>query len=151
MNVYLVQHGKAEDDALTVEGLREVHEVAMFMRPSMNVNSIVHSVKHRAKETAEALAFLLSPIDGVKEVEGLKPMDDPKIWTNWIDSETKNIMLVGHLPHLNKLAEKLLMGQDFISLQSELQIRFKNGGIVCLERDDDWCYHLSWAVIPEIL
>ena len=148
MNVYLVQHGKAEDDTLTVEGLREVHEVAMFMRPSMNVNSIVHSVKHRAKETAEALDFLLSPMDGIKEVEGLKPMDDPKVWTENIDKETKNIMLVGHLPHLNKLAEDLLIGQ---TINSELQIRFKNGGIVCLERDDDWCYHVSWAVVPEIL
>ena len=148
MKVYLVQHGRAEDDALTKEGLTEVREVAMFMRPSMNVDSIVHSVKRRAKETAKALAFILSPVGGVKEVEGLKPMDDPKIWTNWIDSETKNIMLVGHLPHLNKLAENLIMGQ---TINSELQIRFKNGGIVCLERDDDLCYHISWAVIPEIL
>jgi phosphohistidine phosphatase len=141
MNVYLVQHGKAEDDVLTSRGLSEVREVAMFMRPNISVDSIVHSVKRRAKETAEVFDFMLSPINGIREVKGLKPMDDPTIWTDNIDKETKNIMLIGHLPHLNKLAENLL----------DLQILFQNGGIVCLERDDDWYYRVSWAVVPEIV
>jgi len=54
MNVYLVQHGKAEDDVLTSRGLSEVREVAMFMRPNISVDSIVHSVKRRAKDISKA-------------------------------------------------------------------------------------------------
>ena len=141
MNLYLVQHGKAENDSLTEEGLSEVRNVAMFMRSNITVDSIVHSVKRRARETAEVLDTILSPTGGITEVEGLKPMDDPEIWMENIDKIESNIMVVGHLPYLNKLAEDLL----------HATIHFKNGGIVCLERDDNWYYHILWAVVPEIV
>ncbi len=53
-------------------------------------------------------------------------------------------MLVGHLPHLRRLASLLLVGDP----EREI-IRFRNGAIVCLvQGDGHWL--LQWVLTPEL-
>jgi len=55
-------------------------------------------------------------------------------------------MLVGHLPHLSRLSGLLISGDP-----DRKVIEFKNGGVVCLERDDEGNWSVVWIIIPQIL
>ena len=116
MNVYLVQHGKAkakEDDPerpLTDDGMEEVRKIAGFIgkKSGNQPDSVYHSGKTRALETAQMMADSFSPSSEVIEVDGLKPLDDPSVWADRIEKIDDEIMLVGHLPHMSKLAALLI-------------------------------------------
>ncbi len=57
----------------------------------------------------------------------------------------KPLMIVGHLPHLNRLSSLLILGD-----QDKEVIRFTMGGIVYLSQmDDKWS--MEWAVIPKVI
>jgi phosphohistidine phosphatase len=55
-------------------------------------------------------------------------------------------MLVGHLPHLSRLASLLLTGSA-----DNAVINFKNSGFGCLERDEDNHWGITWILPPGIL
>jgi phosphohistidine phosphatase len=109
-------------------------------------NKIYHSGKTRARQTAELIAQQLDLLDNLEQADGLAPMDDPSIWAENIVKTTKDVILVGHLPHLQKLAA-LLLFQD----ENKTTIKFQNSGILCLERDDSSAWSLEWMVVPQVL
>ena len=116
MHLYLVQHGaaksKAEDPrrGLTDEGRRDVDRMAHFLAPlGLSLDRIEHSEKLRARQTAEILAARLQPAHGTHEIAGLTPHDDVEPVCARLQRESKNLMLVGHLPHLSHLASRLLV------------------------------------------
>ena len=154
MKLYLVQHGKAKtkdqspDRPLTDEGKAASEKTACFAaeQAGVSVDAVFHSSKIRAQETAEIMAAYLCPAKGVSEEKDLSPNDDPKAWAARLEERLEDIMLVGHLPHFSKLASLLLAGSD-----EKFSIDFKNSGIVCLRRDDNRNWLLSWLVTPEIL
>lgn len=154
MNLYLVQHAEArqkEEDPerpLSEKGRTDIRKIAVFIAENadIQVNSIMHSGKTRAQETAEVLVEYLNPPEGIKEVEGLKPLDDPAIWAEHLVAEKEDIMLVGHLPYLIKLSAHLLC-QD----ENKKTVDFRMGGVVCLKRDESGGWSVRWMVIPEIL
>jgi phosphohistidine phosphatase len=151
MQLYLIQHGTAKsreedpDRPLTDEGRRQVEAVLLstvrFGR--LGPARVLHSGKRRARETAELVADRLdSPAE---EVDGLAPDDDPDIWARRLSAQGPDLMLVGHLPHLSRLASQLLCGDSDREI-----VRFTNGGIVALEGDgQDWS--LRWAISPELV
>ena len=55
-------------------------------------------------------------------------------------------MLVGHLPHLNSLANTLLGLRPGDEL-----LRFQMGGCLCLERDDSGKWAVCWMLTPDLL
>lgn len=154
MKLLLVQHAEAKpeeedpDRPLSEKGLSEIHKTAAFINKQINlkINSIKHSPKTRARQTAEILAKFMNPSVGVSEAEGLKPLDDPSIWVDRLSNEKENIILVGHLPHLCGLASQLLC-QD----KSRTLINFQTGGAVFMERDESGSWTVCWIIIPEIL
>jgi len=154
MRLYLVQHGKAKskeedpDRPLTKRGLEEVRRVGSFVAKNggIQLKGIYHSGKTRAHQTAQTLAEVLSSGRDVMESEGLKPMDDPAVWANRIKNTDKDIMLVGHLPHLSKLTALLVSGDG-----EQQVVDFQNGGVVCLEKGSVQEWSLRWAVTPELL
>ena len=154
MILYLVQHGDAvsEDEnpqrPLSDLGRTQTEKTAAFATASgaVDVQVIYHSGKLRAQQTAEILERQIQPKNGVQQTDGMAPNDDPQIWTGRLADMQDDIMLVGHLPHLSRLAARLLCGN---SVQEVVQ--FQNAGIVCLERDIDLIWGVSWAVIPRIL
>ncbi len=153
MLLYLVRHGKAKSEAedpsrpLSEKGSQEISRTASYLaRLNISVNQIFHSGKLRAKQTAEVLSGNLKPINGTLETEGLAPSDDPAIWAERLDEIADPIMLVGHLPHLEKLTTLLLTGntnRDIVSI--------KTGGVICLEKDNAGVWSLQWMITPEIV
>ena len=107
---------------------------------------IFHSPKVRAKQTAEVLSEHIKPSKGISEVDGLAPLDEPDIWAQRLKDIPDDIMLVGHLPHLDRLASLLLCGD-----KEKHAISFKMAGIVCLKRTDTGSYELQWMVTPDIV
>ena len=154
MHLYLVQHGEAwskEHDperSLSEGGNEAVNEVNNFLEENcrIEVDTIYHSGKRRALETADILSKSVAAENGLKETEGLAPMDDPSLWEKKLRDMHQNVMLVGHLPHLSKLAGLLLTGDA-----SRAPVQFHQGGIVCLFRNEDHQWMIDWVVIPEIL
>src|SRR5437867_4941119 len=115
MRAYLVQHGKAktaEEDpnrGLTDEGREEVARVGEFLCGlRVSVSLIQHSGKARAEETAHILASTMRCASGPSHTDGLDPSDDPFLTANFIGVYTDDILIVGHLPHLERLTSLLL-------------------------------------------
>jgi phosphohistidine phosphatase len=153
MKVYLVQHAEAkredEDPArpLSDRGREDVKRVAEFLKPlGLKVSRILHSGKLRAKQTAEIISGGISSEKGIQEASGLAPLDDPSEWVQRLSSETEDVMLVGHLPHLARLAGILLTGNP-----EHAPIKFRQGGVVCLERSEEGKWLVAWAVTPELV
>lgn len=151
LRLYLVQHAEAkreeEDPArpLTIRGREEAFKVARHAaRIGVRVEKILHSGRLRALQTAEIMGEELNPSGGIEQAEGLDPLADPKIFAERLKSLDEDIMVVGHLPHLSKLAGLLLTGDAGIE-----PVRFRTAGIVCLERDEEGRWSLLWALRPE--
>jgi phosphohistidine phosphatase len=153
MLIYLVQHADAkreEEDLsrpLSEKGLKDIEKVASYVsKLNIKVHKIFHSSKLRALQTAEVLSENLKPTRGISEVDGLTPLDNPRIWAERLKGLPDDVILVGHLPHLGKLASLLLCGNADKNIVS-----FKMAGIVCLKRGDDGSFSLQWMLTPEIV
>jgi len=133
VQLYLVQHGqsKTEDEdperPLTDQGVEDVARVAHHAVAQLGVRPtrVFHSGKTRARQTAEAWGEMLDA--DVEQADALAPT----IWLERLRSEADDLMLVGHLPHLARLAGLLLIGAADRSV-----VRFRQGGLVRLERTD---------------
>jgi phosphohistidine phosphatase len=152
MKLYLVQHAKAASEqadpqrGLTEEGFSEIQKVAAFVKPlNLCVDYLWHSGKKRAAQTAEILAEAIK-IKTQTIHEGLGPNDDVKAFKDEVVSAGGDIIVVGHLPFLSKLASLLLAGAE-----SANTVAFKNGGIVCLDRSETNQWQIDWMIIPELL
>ena len=153
MRLYLVQHGPSasqEEDSrrpLTEAGRRAVHKLAQHVSQfPLSIDVIEHSGKLRAQQTAEILDLQLRPSLGSKEVEGLAPADPVGPAVERLRGEKKDVMMVGHLPHLKSLANTLLG----LKAGAEL-IRFQMGGCLCLESDDRGQWIVCWLLTPDLL
>src|SRR6266702_736262 len=110
VHLYLVQHGQAKAEAddperpLTDQGVADVEGVARHAVNHLGVRParVAHSAKTRARQTAEIWARLLDA--DIAPSDGLAPNDDPATWAARLDSEVDDLMVVGHLPHLGRLA-----------------------------------------------
>ncbi|MBA7695485.1 hypothetical protein ES703_104113 [subsurface metagenome] len=153
MKLYLVQHAKAaskETDSqrpLTEEGRRDIQKVAAFIKSlNLSVDYLWHSGKNRAQQTAEILSEVVEVKKEMAAHEGLSPNDNVTVLKDELISSRQDIMIVGHLPFLPKLASLLLTNSE-----SSNTVAFKNGGIVCLNYSDDNQWQLQWMIIPELL
>ncbi|WP_455392646.1 phosphohistidine phosphatase SixA [[Eubacterium] cellulosolvens] len=154
MRLYLVQHGlaKSKDEdperPLTEMGWAETKKIATLVATVGDIkpSRIIHSGKTRAKQTAEMLAQHLEMNENIEQAEGLAPMDEPVLWLRKLEEANEDLMLVGHLPHLAKLAASLLFNDE-----NKTTIKFRNSGIVCLERDNESTWGLNWIIIPDVL
>jgi phosphohistidine phosphatase len=124
-----------------------IRQMASFLarKEAIKVSHILHSGKRRAEQTAEILAEELLP-GSVTATDGLNPLDDPAIWNGRLAETNEDLMLVGHLPHLGKLAAQLVTGDA-----EQNPVAFRMGGIACLERQEDGNWVVGWMVVPEIL
>ena len=74
MNLYLLQHGQSvpeevdPDRPLSGQGREDIRKTAAFAaRAGVRVDTIWHSGKTRARQTAEALAQAIEPRRGLEE------------------------------------------------------------------------------------
>ena len=129
MRLYLVRHGEAlrEPEELSPRGRAQADWLAEdLVRTGVQVAEIQHSGKARARETAERLALRIGA--RVSFLSGLKPDDDPALVGEILLAEEQDLMIVGHLPHLPRLAAWLVGG---VSPRIELG----NGDLLAFERE----------------
>jgi len=154
MKLYLVRHGEAKSEyedperRLKDSGRREVQAVAARLgRFKLPVGAVWHSGKARARETAEVMhGAVVCPVPPIVH-PGLEPDDPPDGVQAEIERSEHDLMIVGHLPFLARLASLLLAGWT-----EGVAIDFQPGGAVCLERlrpGQKW--HVLWAVTPALL
>ncbi len=153
MFLYLIQHAEAlskEEDAtqsLSDKGIRDIEKVAAFISGSgIKLKNICHSGKMRSIQTAQILSDHIKPEKGTKLADALDPMDDPETWYTMLNDSRENVMLVGHLPHLEKLSSWLLCGD-----KDKKVIDFQMGSIVCLNRSEDGSWAIEWMITPEMI
>ena len=152
MAIYLIQHGRSlsgesdPDPGLAPEGVADTERIAgVAAGYGVCVGIIRHSAKARARETAVLFAAALDPERGIEETPGLKPMDDVPSFGKKLSYES-NVMLVGHLPFMGRMASHLVTGSADIPVFS-----FQNSGVVCLDREPgspSWL--IKWALMPHI-
>ena len=152
MPIYLVQHALSlpkdmdPEKGISPEGRSQAETIAEVARGyAVAVTQIRHSGKKRAKETADIFTKALAPPEGVAEMPGLAPLDDVTLVAEALLPES-NLMLVGHLPFMERLAAYLVTG-----LATRPVFKFQNAGIVCLDHHpdvDSWV--VTWSLSPRI-
>ena len=148
MRIYLVQHALASDEAqdpkraLSQQGKQDIVRTAgflsLFVQPQPKF--VFHSGKLRAKQTAEMFAEAWHLKGDIMQVDDLSPNADAQVWAAKLNAMHDDVLIVGHLPHLPRLASLLLCGDADIQ-----PVRFQNAGVVCLEKTDD-----AWQIIFHI-
>lgn len=148
MKIYLIQHGMAlpreknPDRPLSTQGEAQVQRTGEYLRSrGITADVIWHSKKIRAAQTAEIIAEALG-CKQIKARDDMNPKDPVKKFSEEISASKMDIVIVGHLPFLQKLGSRLLTGvekNDFIS--------FKNSGVLALDYDEKW--KIDWLVPPE--
>ncbi len=152
MSLYLVQHGlnlgkdKDPEKGLSEEGISTTKMIAQVAKSyKVEVLSIHHSPKKRARQTAELMSAVLLPQAGIQEKSGLLPLDDVALPAGNLANHDQ-LMLVGHLPFMERLCSLLVTGTP-----EHLIFKFQNSGIVCLDREDGSPYwFIKWALMPNI-
>ncbi|MEJ2038570.1 MAG: phosphohistidine phosphatase SixA [Desulfosarcinaceae bacterium] len=152
MALYLVQHGKSlpkerdPDQGLSETGIEETRRIAQVAAGyHVSVGRIHHSGKKRACQTAELFSEHLTPEHGIRQIDGIKPLDDVIDLAPDLDPGA-NLMLVGHLPFMARLAAYLITGK----IEPPV-FKFQNSGIVCLDKppqNGGWV--IVWTLMPHI-
>jgi phosphohistidine phosphatase len=149
MDFYLARHGEAVADAidprrpLTHAGRENVERVArLAVQKAVNLSVIFHSGILRAAQTAEIFAAHLAPGGAVLAMSGLRPEDDPSLAAAELAVSGSPVMLVGHLPHMNRLASLLALGDaegDGINFMPAMMACYSRAGSL-------WA--LKWTLTP---
>jgi phosphohistidine phosphatase len=152
MALYLVQHGQChskEKDPL--KGLSDLgrKQTALIAGVAadynVSVSKVAHSGKLRAKQTAEILADALKPQNGMPVISGIAPMDDVSSFAGSLALD-EDLMLVGHLPFMEKLIAFLVTGQEQPSI-----FQMQNSGVVCIDADPRTGKSIiKWTLMPKI-
>lgn len=152
MRLYLVQHGEAKDKTedparpLTEKGYNDVDRVGKALsRAMVQVRAIWHSGKQRAMETAKILSLTVESAEGTIAREDLSPNDPVDPICDELETAGVDVMIVGHLPFLNRLAS-LLISDD----EDGESVLFQKGAVLCLDRDND-NWSVAWMLTPDIL
>lgn len=151
MALFLVRHGRnlpEEIDSqkrLSREGITEVECVAARAQDrGVRVETIIYSPAARARQTAEIMASYLKPGHGAMEVSGLAANNDMQAFARTLDAR-ENIMVVGHLPFLERLCSYLVTGSA-----DTPTVSFKSGTMVCLEKDPEVpAWTVRWTITPD--
>ncbi len=151
MRLYLVQHGEARSESedaersLTARGEEETRKISdAAKRLGIRPAKIYHSGKKRAEQTAGIFATALDL--PARMGQGLNPGDDIRPWVERISAEGKDLMIVGHLPFLEKLASFLVCGDE-----GTKAVLFRYSAIVCLEKKEAGRWAVDRILKPEMV
>jgi phosphohistidine phosphatase len=135
VTVYLAHHADAvapdvdPQRPLSASGRMHADRMARLARQrDVNPAAIWHSGKLRARQTAEAYWRTCSPLAEFAAIRGLQPTDPPEWIRDRLIGESRDVMLVGHLPSLPKILA-LLTGDQTAG--------FPLHGLVALDQNAD--------------
>lgn len=145
MNVYLMRHGEAASGSsgepeLTARGVEQVAAMADWCSSQrIELESILHSSKLRARQTAEIVRSRIAAPCSLEERAGLKPDDDPFAVAALLEAATAPVLVVSHLPLLDCVAG-LLVEND----PHRVVVGFATAQLACFEKNDDG-WTLAWT------
>ena len=129
---------------LTPLGREAVEEVARLASVrNVQVSRVCHSGILRAKQTAEIFDSHLHSAMGVRPMTGLLPEDDPMIAKAELETAQQSIMMVGHLPHMKRLAALLATGNP----DREVVANFAPATLICFSHDH-FQWRIGWILAP---
>lgn len=150
MKLYLAQHGHAVDKTvdpdrpLSAQGREDVSRIAGLLKTAgIRPGNICHSGKTRAHQSAEIFADTLS-CGTISILPGLAPNDPLVGVQDFIDQQEIDVMLVGHLPFMQRLTSALLNNNETTGY------RFLPGSVACLEREEKQ-WSMNWMVRPDLM
>ena len=148
MIVHLVHHADAlgpDVDAqrpLSARGFAQAAAVATLAKNAGVVPVVIwHSGKLRARQTAEAFLTTCAPFARFSAVRGLLPDDPPEWMVQMLSAEPADVMVVGHMPHLARLAHQC----------SPDVAEFPLHGVLSLERREDGTYVEWWRAVAPLM
>ncbi|MEA3347164.1 MAG: phosphohistidine phosphatase SixA [Candidatus Auribacterota bacterium] len=148
--IYLVRHGKAVSGSknpqrpLSKEGKEETKIIASLLKKSqISPDTIWHSGKLRAEETAEIFKDILCAKENCMKREGLLPNDHVELIKKDIIDLNESIMIVSHIPFVERMAG-LLLG----AVSSPLV--FEASAVACFQTEDKRSWRLKWFLSPHI-
>ncbi len=160
MRLYLIRHGIAvnrsdpdvlSDEAreLTPAGIKKMRKIVLALaKMNVNFHEIWTSPLIRARQTAQIVAEELPVTPRLRTVKSLAPSGDPNALLDQIGRSLHldEVALVGHEPDLGELATRLIVGTSVGT------IRFKKGGVACIELDEikpPARGELLWLITPK--
>lgn len=149
MELFIVRHGEALPESIDPErslsraGISEITEVAGVLKNAgARAGTIFFSTKKRAEETARIISGILETDSTLVEREDMSPSSPVEPVMDMISRAEKNIMIVGHMPFVGKLAKKLLGNAAAES------IHFETGSVLCLTKKDG-AWNVEYSISPE--
>ena len=110
------------------------------------IATVNHSGKQRARESAELLVLPRRISSACEAMTGLAPLDPVEEVVDRLTSAREDMMLVGHQPHLGRLASRLLSGR-----QDSVQFGLLPGSAICLEFSPSQAWQLNWLLRSDCL
>ena len=142
MRVCLVHHADAvgphvdPQRPLSELGQRQADWLAHRVKELGFVPAVIwHSGKLRSRQTAAAFLHACAPFAQFTMIRGLRSEDPPEWLRDELAADHRDILLVGHMPHIDALVRMLAPG-------TVLPLN----GLVGLERLDDGAWK-AWAVV----
>ena len=137
LKVILVRHGESTSTVdnperpLAITGRQHAEQMASWLHGcGYEVEKIVHSSKLRARQTAKIFGSRLGlHAAHVREIDGVKPHDAPEPIVELLQAELQPLLIVSHLPFLNRLASLMLTDDPH-----RLQFQFSDAGALILTR-----------------
>jgi phosphohistidine phosphatase SixA len=169
MRLILIRHGDAVSEEtdrlrpLSREGRDEIRVLARRLkRKKVRALAIWHSDKLRAEQTAQILGEALAPGLPLTLVPELKPSADPQEVVTILEAHVlpariqTDVLVVGHLPHLEGLLETLIEGPEggvhgrshrgSNRSKEDSRQAFKTGTAMCLSRRPRGGWQLKWVI-----
>lgn len=153
MRLYLVQHGEAlpkevdPERRLSDKGREDAERLAELLGArGIRVARVLHSGKTRARQTAQILAAALAPETAVSARSGLDPNDATEAFAGEIEAWREDVLVVGHLPFMDRLVARLIGGREEAPI-----VAYRQGAMVCLERTESGGWVIAWMLRPELL
>jgi len=113
--IYLVHHAEAvgpevePQRPLSAAGRTHAEELAAAVAArGVKPEVIWHSGKLRARQTAEYFWRACNPLAEFAAARGLQPGDPPQWIKDLIEEDDRDVMVVGHMPHIARLLELIV-------------------------------------------
>ena len=152
MKVYLMQHALAyssqedQERPLSPAGIDQAKAAAKgIKRLGLSFDLIVTSTKRRAHQTAALIAEgVRFPHSDIMTSEMVLPQGQPQELLDLLQKESpqSSVLVVGHMPHLEKLSSQLLQGGEML---------FENAGLACFEISSSHSARLEFLLTAQQL
>src|SRR5205814_3282777 len=151
VHVFLAHHAEAlapsvdSRQPLSPRGREQVERLAATVAArGVKPDVVWHSGKLRGRQTAEAYWRACNPLSIFEATRDLQPADPPSWIRDRLRGEPRDVLIVGHFPHLLRLLALLLTRSD------DPPAEFPPHGMVALSSEDEGeTWTESWRIENE--